>query len=145
MSPRTAERRAPVGKPPFDPRALPWGWIAAAAVVLVSLVAVQQLFAGPTYVTVTIENPTSYALVVEASGGGHDGWVSVAIAGQHATTVAQEVLDQGPTWTFRFSSQGQSGGTLTVTRAQLASMGWRLQVPATVQKQLERRGAPPTP
>jgi len=82
---------------------------------------------------------------LEASEAGHNGWTSVAIAGPHATTVAQDVIDEGSTWTFRFAGQGRPGGIVTRTHEQLVQVGWRLHIPAAVGQQLELEGAPPTP
>jgi len=145
MSSRTAEARAPVSRPRLDLRALPWNRIVAVVVLVLSLVAVQLLFAGPTFVTLTIENPTPYALFVDASGATRGGWTSVTVAGPNTATVQAEVLDEGSTWTFRFTGQGRAGSTLTVTRDELARDGWHVHVPASVQDRLEREGAPPTP
>jgi hypothetical protein len=96
-------------------------------------------------VTLTIENATPYAVTVDASDAGHDGWTSVAIVGPHATTVAQDVIDEGSTWTFCFAGQGRPGGTVTPTHDKLVQVGWRLRIPGAVGRQLELEGAPPTP
>ncbi len=48
-------------------------------------------------------------------------------------------------WVFRFDAQGKRGGELRLTREQLASDGWRVDIPVEIGQHLAEQGAPPTP
>ena len=48
-------------------------------------------------------------------------------------------------WTFRFAAQGADGGELRLSRAQLESGRWTLEVPAAVAERLAAAGATPKP
>ena len=91
------------------------------------------------------ENPTVYALDVEVSPGPGHGWTSAGFVGQRSTGVVEEVPDQGDVWLFRFDSQGETGGELRLSRAELEGAGWKVTIPAEVGRRLAELGAPPTP
>ena len=91
------------------------------------------------------ENPTVYALDVEVSPGPGHGWTSAGFVGQRSTGVVEEVPDQGDVWLFRFDSQGETGGELRLSRAELEGAGWKVTIPAEVERRLAEVGAPPTP
>jgi hypothetical protein len=55
------------------------------------------------------------------------------------------VLDQGETWSFTFTSGGEDGGSVDVTRGALERDGWRLTIPATTASRLDRAGLAPAP
>lgn len=114
-----------------------------AAVALAFLVG---LSSGPgTIARIVFENPTAYALDIEVSPGTGSGWTSAGSVRQASTAEVHEVIDQGDVWQFRFDSQGESGGELVLTRAELEDADWRIVVPAEVGDRLARAGAPPTP
>jgi hypothetical protein len=121
------------------------------AVVLVVATAVALSFivglsSGPgTVARLTFENHTAYALDIEVSPGTGTGWTSAGSVRQQSTADVNEVVDQGDVWLFRFDSQGQPGGQLRLTRAELQSSGWRVVVPDEVGTRLAGAGAPPTP
>lgn len=112
---------------------------------IASVVLVTRLLAGPNVIErISFENPTVYDISIEAAGPDRDGWAAIATARREATTAAEEVLDIGDVWVFRFTAQGESGGELRLTRAQLASDDWQIHIPARVGEQLQAAGAPPS-
>ncbi len=115
----------------------------AAAVALASLVDLGGRRA--TIPRLIYENPTVYALDVEVSPGPGHGWTSAGFVGQRSTGVVEEVPDQGDVWLFRFDSQGETGGELRLSRAELEGAGWKVTIPAEVGRRLAELGAPPTP
>lgn len=101
---------------------------------------------GPATVPrMTFENPTVYGLDIEVSRGTDTGWTSAGSVRRQSTAEVREVIDQGDVWLLRFDSQGQTGGTLRLTRAELGASGWRVTIPAEVGMRLAEAGAPPTP
>ncbi len=58
--------------------------------------------------------------------------MNVTTAASGATSFGLEVVDMGPVWIFRFSSQGQDGGELRTTGAELRGRRWSIEVPADV-------------
>ena len=139
----------PVDVRPLAPSArvtsrLPYALAVIAAVALA--VAAAGVSRGPTFVDrVEVVNRSPYELSVDVRGTAARGWVALGYVDQDASTPVHEVLDQGRQWTFRFRSQGQSGGQLTVSRAELQASDWRLDVPAAVGERLRMAGAPPSP
>jgi hypothetical protein len=126
------------------------GLIAAVLVVAlmgaIGLTFVVNLSSGPATVPrITFENPTPYALDVEVSPGPGAGWTSAGSVRQLSTADVQEVIDQGEVWIFRFDSQGETGGELRLSRADLAASNWHVVVPTEVGRRLAEAGAPPTP
>jgi hypothetical protein len=93
---------------------------------------------------VDVVNPTPYELSVDVRSPG-GGWVPLGYVARNDTTTVRDVLDAGGRWTFRFQGQGRDGGRAEVTRAQLATDGWRLRVPPQVEGRLRTAGAPPSP
>lgn len=124
--------------------------MAGAAVVAlvgaIGLTFVVNLSSGPATVPrITLENPTPYALDVEVSPAPGAGWTSAGSVRQQSTADVQEVIDQGDVWIFRFDSQGETGGELRLSRAELVASDWRVVVPTEVGRRLAEAGAPPTP
>lgn len=91
-----------------------------------------------------VDNPTAFEIGIEVRGSGR-GWMPVSWVGPGATRQVEAVIDQGETWTFRFSGQGRAAGELTMTRAELDAGGWRLTVPDRAGAMLAASGAPPSP
>jgi hypothetical protein len=112
-----------------------------------SLVAFALLVAscsGPpsTVERVTISNPTAYDIDVEVTDRDRDGWLPVAIVEARSEHVAQDVIDQGEVWIFRFLHWGDPVGEFSPTRAELERNGWRVEVPAEVEERLQQLGRP---
>lgn len=93
---------------------------------------------------IVIENPTAFAPNVDVTGDARNGWLSLATAESHSEKAIEDVLDQGPTWVFRFRYSGYEQ-ELRVARAELADSGWRVQVPSDFASALEQRGIAPPP
>jgi hypothetical protein len=91
---------------------------------------------------ITIANPTGYALDVDVTSEDRSGWLSVAIVEARSEDVAQDVIDQGDVWIFRFVHWGDPVGELRLTRAELERNGWRVEVPAEVEVRLQEQGRP---
>ena len=140
---------------PTATRPLPAGmrvrpaWLLAAAVGVIALVAAFVAVA-PAFRTdkpvprVTIDNPTLYAVNVEVSGSGTGAWLDLGAVEREGSTTVEQVTDQGPQWTFRFSYGGVDAGEVTVARAALAHAGWRLAIPETVGQRLHDAGLSPS-
>ncbi len=93
----------------------------------------------------TIDNPTAYTLTIEATHGHDRSWAPVAIIGAKERLVETELIDEGPQWRLRFTSQGQTIDGYEVSRKDLAAHGWRYTVPQDVATRLAAIGAPPGP
>lgn len=125
--------------------------LGAGAIVLGLLTAVALAFvvggsAGPAKVArLTFENPTVYAIQIDVSQGPGTGWTPAGSVRQQSTADVEEVTDQGDVWLFRFTSQGEVGGELRLTRSELEASGWRIVIPPEVGTRLADAGAPPTP
>lgn len=92
---------------------------------------------------VVIENTTEYTAQVEVSGV-EGGWLALTTVSADETKTIQEVIDQGRSWTFRFSYGGVEVET-THERDVLARSGWRVQVPSEFERQLRSEGVEPPP
>jgi hypothetical protein len=144
VAPRTTARP----RPEFATNTIndKWPWVVALVVAVAVVALVSRLDANPAVVgRVAIENNTEYALNVEVTDGGHTGWLQVGTVDQRATMVVSDVIDQGTTWVFHLTGQGEDGGEIQVTRSELAANGWRFTVPTKVSDALRAAGAPPTP
>jgi hypothetical protein len=93
---------------------------------------------------VTVVNPGVYDLEVEVKGADDDGWLGLGTVQRGAMASFDEVIDQGDQWVFRFGSGGQPGGEVTLSRSQLRTDGWRLEVPTDVLDRLRTAGVPPS-
>ena len=122
------------------------GAIVLGLVTVAALTFVVGRSAGPPKIArLTFENPTVYAIDVEVSPGTATGWTSAGTVRQQSTADVQEITDQGDVWLFRFTSQGETGGELRLSRSELEASGWRIVIPAEVGARLAEAGAPPTP
>ncbi len=96
----------------------------------------------------TVTNPTAYDIEVEVNGGGAgatSGWMPVAVVGAGNTLPLVSLIDQGDSWTFRFTGQGHVAGTQTLTADQLRQDGWKVVVGNDVADQMSSAGLQPTP
>jgi hypothetical protein len=91
---------------------------------------------------ITIANPTAYDLDVDVTGPGQEGRLPIAIVEARSEDIAQDVIDQGDVWIFRFLHWGDSVGHLSLTRAELERNGWHVEVPEEVEERLEQMGRP---
>lgn len=93
---------------------------------------------------ITIVNSTGYDLDVDVAGPEQASWLPVAIADAGSEELAEEVIDQGEVWVFRFVHWGDPVGELSLTRARLAEEGWRVEVPEEIEERLQQLGRPPS-
>jgi hypothetical protein len=121
--------------------------VAAGVVMLIAAHLLSTLLlSSPSHVgQVTLDNQTGYDVRVDLGGFGSDSLVGLGTVTQHCQQTFHEVLDPGTTWTFVVGAQGQRGGAVTVTRAELEAAGWRVTIPAEIGNTLAAAGAPPTP
>ena len=147
MAPRLAGTTPPLADT-GQTRRRPWWLVAlgAAGIVLVAVVLLSLLNTSPKFVSrVTVVNRSPYDLQVSVTNSHRDGWMELTTAKAQASTDVNQVVDQGGTWTFRFSGQGVDAGELTLNRAALAQSNWRVTVPDAVSRRLADAKAPPTP
>jgi hypothetical protein len=117
--------------------------VALAATVLVAL---WSALRPPGFVErLTLVNDSVYDVDVRVSGGRDAPILRLGTVPRERENRMRAVLDQGRDWVFRFTYGGQDGGTLVVDRDELERAGWTLSVPATVERQLQRHGLPPSP
>jgi hypothetical protein len=125
------------------------GWIEASrrpgSPVVVALLWLAACSAPPpTVERITIVNTTGYDFDVEVAGPERGGWLPVAIAEAGSENVAEAVIDQGEVWVFRFLHWGDPVGELSLTRAELVSGGWQVEVPEELEGRLRLLGRPPS-
>jgi hypothetical protein len=123
-----------------------WWWLLIALGTVLFLSVAPRVLASPPHVSrVSFVNKTGYAIDVDVTGAQRDGMTLLGTAQQKGPTVVYEVIDQGDTWIFHFVSQGQDGGELRLSRADLARSAWQVAIPQSVGEQLAREGAPTSP
>lgn len=122
------------------------GVLAWAALVLGPLLLVGRLTGGePSFVAeVTVVNPSVYKVNVDLKAPGDEGWSKLGTVRRETSKTIEQVVDEGPLWTFRFTYGGEPGGEVTISRAQLRSEDWRLSVPADVGERLRQAGLRPS-
>lgn len=108
------------------------------AILVAALLAIAiRITEGPDFVDrVSVVNRTGYDLDVDVSGASRDGWLPLSVSTAGTTDATRDVIDMHDTWVFRFSHEGVAAGELEVSRDQLATNGWKVQVPARVAQQL---------
>ena len=138
---RTIEPR-PIGDVLQLPRRVrPWYFLATAAGVAL-LIAVSSVLVPPSSVSqITVRNPTRYDLSIEVAGGEADGWMALGSARRDTTTTFREVLDQGDMWVVQLSAQGEDGGIVRISKADLERANWQIDIPASVSDTLQAKGA----
>jgi hypothetical protein len=149
MSPRTTRR------PARDEHSSPtaglrryfrFDIVAATVALVVILGAGIRLLDEPDRVArLTVANPSEYVVDVSITSGGHRGRLLLSGVPVQATREYHDVLDAGATWVFSFRAQGRDGGEMTVSRADLATSGWHVTIPAPVIDRLRTGGAPANP
>ncbi len=120
--------------------------VAWTTLVLSPLLLVSGLTAGePSFVPeVTVDNPLVYKVNVDVKPADGDGWSSLGTVRRETSKTVEQVVDQGPTWTFRFTYGGEPGGEMTVSRSELRTGGWRVTVPPEVGDRLRQAGLRPS-
>jgi hypothetical protein len=86
---------------------------------------------------VTIDNPSSLDINVSVRPEHDSSRLILATVPPSTSATNLDVLDQGDDWIFSFSSGGVDGGTLRVSRAELAADNWRLVIPDSVVQRLQ--------
>ena len=116
------------------------------AVVAVAVAVLAQRMPEPDKApAITIDNPSDYAVTIEATGPDGKGWMTIGIIDPGSTKLAREVIDQGSVWSLRFTSQGRDFDGFEVSRSQLAADGWHYTVPTQIGDQLAEAGVPQSP
>ena len=93
---------------------------------------------------VVLSNPTAYTATIEVTDGADGGALSLATVPAGSEVTVQEVIDQGPTWSFRFAYAGHEEG-MEISRSQLESSGWEVVVPESFATALRDKGVLPPP
>ncbi|MDQ3914724.1 MAG: hypothetical protein M3323_05240 [Actinomycetota bacterium] len=89
-------------------------------------------------------NDTDYSANVEVTGE-DGGWLGLGPVRAHETRAIGHVIDQGARWTFRFSYGPHDPVELEISRQELVSAGWRVEVPPELETNLRAEGVPPPP
>lgn len=145
MDAQTGLRPTVPGRPPVS-RRVSLAAVAATVAVVAMLVGAGALVElPPTVDRITLVNPTQFALDVAVNSGGSGPWSPVGIVEQRSTQVAEQVLDQGDEWVFRFAGQGRAAGETRLSRSQLEQSNWKLEIPVTIGEALTAAGAAPNP
>ena len=76
--------------------------------------------------------------------GQRDGLIGLATVGRERTRAVEEVIDQGPSWIFRFSYGGVDGGELAMSRAELERARWTITVPEEFAARMRAAGLGPS-
>jgi len=120
--------------------------LALTAVASLVFLLMAAAFRDPAFVDrVRIDNRSGYDVHVDVAAGAGQSRLPLGVAAQQCTTAFDDVLDAGPTWVVRFTTQGRDGGAIAVSRAQLEQNGWTLRVPDDVVDRFRAAGAPPAP
>jgi hypothetical protein len=100
---------------------------------------------GVTYVDrVTVVNETDYAADVAVQGD--DGsWLGLGRVSADEMDEFEEVIDQGPLWTFRFSYGKYPPVELEISKDDLREAGWQVEVPDELEEKLRAEGVSPPP
>jgi hypothetical protein len=97
----------------------------------------------PTFVEgVVLVNETDYPANVDVRGA-DDGWLGLATVPAQETLEIGDVIDQGPSWTFRFSYGNREPVDVTMTKQELIDAGWQVRVPVELEELLRSEGVPP--
>jgi hypothetical protein len=120
--------------------------IAAAVALLAAFALMGRLVQAPGIVSqVTFVNRTHFDLNAAASGGSPGSAVLLDTAQPAQTTIVNDVIDQGDTWTFTFTRAGTTIGVLRMSRSDLASHHWQVVIPASFETTLYAHGQLPPP
>ena len=93
---------------------------------------------------IELVNETGYPANVDVRGS-EGGWLNLATVSAESSKEIEQVIDQGATWTFRFSYGGHDPLEIEITRADLVAAGWRVEVPSELEDVLRAEDVPPPP
>jgi len=114
--------------------------LVVAALFVVAAFAVRM----PDTVSLTVANPTEWSADVYVRSASDSGWTAVGGVERESEIEFLQVPDQGSDWVVRYSYAGATED-IEVTRDDLASSDWKLEVPPALVDELERLGVEPTP
>jgi hypothetical protein len=118
---------------------------AIAALAILAATMVLTACNGVSFVErILLVNETEYSANVDVRGEG-GGWLGLGTVSANETREVGDVIDQGPTWTFRFSYGGHDPVEVTVGKQELIEAGWRVEVPEELEENLRAEGVPPPP
>ena len=114
-------------------------------IAVVALLAFVGVSCGdPSFVDrVTIVNPHEYTVHAEVSDGS-SGWLNLGGVDRESEDTTGQVIDMGERWVFRFTFRDLEQEQVTLSRAELSSAGWRVEVPEALAQRLRKRGEPPS-
>jgi hypothetical protein len=116
-----------------------------AAILAAALAVIMPALRVPPHVDrVAVDNPHPWRVNVSAAGAEPDAWHDLGAVDREDEQDFRELVDQGDTWTFRFSYAGQHAD-LHTTAAQLEEEGWTVAVPDELATRLESAGVDETP
>jgi hypothetical protein len=120
------------------------------AVVLIAAVllgvASTRVLDGPAHVSsFVVDNSTAWPASVSVRPAGSSGWLDVGTVAPVGSYEFRGVLDQGTRWEVRFRYAGRVETSITMDRSDLAAAGWKVQVPAEVERQARQAGLSPAP
>jgi hypothetical protein len=120
-----------------------WRWLALVVVAIVSVVVLAHVLSGPHFVpTLTVANPTEYSIEVTLSNQG-DNTMPLATVSPGTTAQLRDVVDQGSVWKFSLRAQGRDAGDVFLTRDELRSQRWQMEIPSWVAGRLHQLGVMP--
>lgn len=93
---------------------------------------------------VVLVNEIDYPANVDLRGDG-GGWLGLSTVPAHQTREIERVIDQGDTWTFRFSYGEREPVEVEISRKELVDAGWRVEVPEELERILRDEGVPLPP
>jgi hypothetical protein len=137
---RAAE--TPTETPPRRVRRRPWDnttscVVLAAVVTLMISAFVPRL--PKTVDRLTVSNPSEFNVLVEVSDGDARGWTAASTARHDG----ENVIDQGDAWTLRFTIGSIAGDPVPLSRDELVSSGWYVEVPQAVIDHARNAGVAP--
>jgi hypothetical protein len=94
---------------------------------------------GVDHVTVRVDNQAALALQVDTIDAAGTA-VGLGSAAPKTITTFEEVPDIGSRWTFVANYGGRQVYRVAMTKAELASRGWTVSIPATATAELEGAG-----
>lgn len=93
---------------------------------------------------VEIVNDTEYTASVDVRGES-GGWLGLTTVEADDTNEVSSVIDQGSSWTFRFTYGSHDPRELKMSKEELIDSDWRVEVPIEFEQGLRAEGVPPPP
>ena len=112
-------------------------------VVAVLLVLAAFSLRTPDTVALTVDNPLPWRAEVTVRPADSAAWTGAGAVARESSLEFQELPDQGSQWVIRFSYAGHTED-VAVSRDDLASNGWKVEVPEAFGTQLQDSGVAPT-